>query len=542
MWLSPPNSGRYPPSKKGNVRWASGNAKCITRKMAASSLTTSFPTIIILLLLSTSLIGSCSAQSGVRSAGVEPASSPTIAAADSSLAEILKNYDRNIRPNFGGPPVRVGLTMSIASIDSISEVNLDYTITVLLRQFWKDPRLAQPWLANKTRPMSLDGRLAEDLWVPDTFLTNAKEAFMHTVTTDNVLIRLYPDGSVIYGMRITAVAHCYMNLRKYPLDEQNCTLEFESYGYTTEDLQLYWMRGDESISGLQSVNEDMQTFQVGAYLTAERVAHYETGDYPRLIFSFNLIRLIPFFLLQTYFPAALIVMMSWVGFWISPYSEPARVSLGITTVLTMTTFITSARASVPRISYVKAIDVYLIICFLFSFGALIEYAIVNYTTLVRQKKETKRIPLTPLVVTDIQPSPVTPTGNDMQMVEVGNDVRDAPLATVSEADMDYENPSDAASTPSDDSGMGRQPFGNIRYRVRDRVRDTVKARTTQAGHRVRQTTSRVRRRVGKILDDECIIDRRSRYLFPIAFTLVNLVYWFTYIYVDMKDDKIERDF
>ncbi|CAH1264593.1 GABRB3 [Branchiostoma lanceolatum] len=453
--------------------------------MAGSSFDT-LPTII-LLLLSTSLFGSCNEHSGASPAAIKAASSPTISAADSSLAEILKNYDRNIRPNFGGPPVRVGLTMSIASIDSISEVNLDYTITVLLRQFWKDPRLAQPWLRNVTRPMSLDGRLAEDLWVPDTFLTNAKEAFMHTVTTDNVLIRLYPDGSVIYGMRITAVAHCYMNLRKYPLDEQNCTLEFESYGYTTEDLQLYWMRGDESISGLESVNEDLQTFQVGAYLTAERVAHYETG---------------------------------------------------ITTVLTMTTFITSARASVPKISYVKAIDVYLIICFLFSFGALIEYAIVNYTTLVRQKKETTKTPLPSPIHTNMQASPVTPTRNDMQMVDFGNDTREAPLATVVEADMDYENPSEDASTPSEDSGMGKPTFGNIRYRVRD----TVKARTSQAGNRVRQTTSRVRRRVGKILDDECIIDRRSRYLFPIAFTLVNLVYWFTYLYVDMDGDKIERDF
>ncbi|XP_078678315.1 gamma-aminobutyric acid receptor subunit beta-2-like isoform X2 [Branchiostoma floridae x Branchiostoma belcheri] len=523
--LSASNSGRYPPAKKSNVRWASGSAKCLTRKMAGSSFLT-LPTVV-LLLLSTSLFGSCSELSGATG-------SPTIAAADSSLGEILKNYDRNIRPNFGGPPVRVGITMSIASIDSISMVNLDYTITVLLRQFWKDPRLAQPWLKNVTRPMSLDGRLAEDLWVPDTFLTNAKEAFMHTVTTDNVLIRLYPDGSVIYGMRITAVAHCNMNLRKYPLDQQNCTLEFESYGYTTEDLQLYWMRGDESISGLHSVNEDLQTFQVGDYLTSERVAHYETGDYIVVVFKFHLTRRIMYFLMQTYIPAALIVMISWVGFWVNPYSEPARVALGITTVLTMTTFITSERASVPKISYVKAIDVYLIICFLFSFGALIEYAIVNYTTLVRQKKETKKSPLPSPIVTNIPPSPMT-TRNDIQMLEVESDGRIAPLATVVEADMDYENPSDAASTPSDDSGISRPTF---RYRVRDKV----KARTTQAGHRVRATTSRVRQRVGKILDDECIIDRRSRYLFPLAFTVVNLVYWFTYIYVDMDDEKIERDF
>ena len=52
---------------------------------------------------------------------------------------------------------------------------------------------------------------------------------------------------------------------------------------------------------------------------------------------------------------------------------------GITTVLTMTTISTGVRSSLPRISYVKAIDVYLVMCFVFVFAALLEYAAVNYT-------------------------------------------------------------------------------------------------------------------------------------------------------------------
>lgn len=102
------------------------------------------------------------------------------------------------------------------------------------------------------------------------------------------------------------------------------------------------------------------------------------GVYQRLSLSFVLQRNIGYFLFQTYLPSVLIVMLSWVSFWINHEATSARVALGITTVLTMTTISTGVRSSLPRISYVKAIDIYLVMCFVFVFAALLEYAAVNY--------------------------------------------------------------------------------------------------------------------------------------------------------------------
>ena len=53
------------------------------------------------------------------------------------------------------------------------------------------------------------------------------------------------------------------------------------------------------------------------------------GWYNRLYINFTLRRHIFFFLLQTYFPATLMVMLSWVSFWIDRRAVPARVSLGL---------------------------------------------------------------------------------------------------------------------------------------------------------------------------------------------------------------------
>ena len=93
--------------------------------------------------------------------------------------------------------------------------------------------------------------------------------------------------------------------------------------------------------------------------------------------------------MQVYIPSSLIVVMSWVSFWLNRGAAPARVSLGVTTVLTMTTLINSVNAALPKISYMKSIDIYLFVCFFMVFGALIEYACVGYTDKRIQLRKTR---------------------------------------------------------------------------------------------------------------------------------------------------------
>ena len=58
----------------------------------------------------------------------------------------------------------------------------------------------------------------------------------------------------------------------------------------------------------------------------------------------------------------------------------------------MTTISNGVRSSLPRISYVKAIDIYLVMCFVFVFAALLEYAAVNYTYWgARAKRKAKKL-------------------------------------------------------------------------------------------------------------------------------------------------------
>ncbi|XP_019725319.1 gamma-aminobutyric acid receptor subunit beta-2-like [Hippocampus comes] len=115
-----------------------------------------------------------------------------------TVDRLMTGYDIRLRPDFGGAPVAVGMNIDIASIDMVSEVNMDYTLTMYFQQAWRDKRLSYSEIAYN---LTLDNRVADQLWVPDTYFLNDKKSFVHGVTVKNRMIRLHPDGTVLYGLR-----------------------------------------------------------------------------------------------------------------------------------------------------------------------------------------------------------------------------------------------------------------------------------------------------------------------------------------------------
>lgn len=71
-----------------------------------------------------------------------------------------------------------------------------------------------------------------------------------------------------------------------------------------------------------------EQFTIVGYETNDRIEQLATGVYQRLSLSFRLQRNIGYFIFQTYLPSILIVMLSWVSFWINHEATSARVALG----------------------------------------------------------------------------------------------------------------------------------------------------------------------------------------------------------------------
>ncbi|XP_043560239.1 glycine receptor, alpha 4a isoform X4 [Chiloscyllium plagiosum] len=294
-------------------------------------------------------------------------------------------YDARIRPNFKGPPVNVTCNIFINSFGSVTETTMDYRLNVFLRQEWNDPRLAYSEYPDDS--LDLDPSMLDSIWKPDLFFANEKGANFHAVTTDNKLLRIFKNGNVLYSIRLTLILSCPMDLKNFPMDVQTCAMQLESFGYTMNDLIFQWL-GKESVQvaeGLTLPQFILNDEKDLGYCTK----YYNTGTFTCIEVKFHLERQMGYYLIQMYIPSLLIVILSWVSFWINMDAAPARVGLGITTVLTMTTQSSGSRASLPKVSYVKAIDIWMAVCLLYVFAALLEYAAVNFVS--RQHKEFMRL-------------------------------------------------------------------------------------------------------------------------------------------------------
>ena len=149
-----------------------------------------------------------------------------------------------------------------------------------------------------------------------------------------------------------------MDLQLYPLDRQMCPIIFQSSAHPSQELN-YLLNNRKDlvfVQGLQFQEKMIPDFKIMGYKIdlTENVTDSMTGHhFTQFTIELYLERPLGFFLWEVYMPATFIVLMAFTSFWIDRKATPARVSLGVTTVLTMTTLSSSANANLPPTAYPK---------------------------------------------------------------------------------------------------------------------------------------------------------------------------------------------
>uniref|UniRef100_A0A914CP50 Glutamate-gated chloride channel n=1 Tax=Acrobeloides nanus TaxID=290746 RepID=A0A914CP50_9BILA len=271
-------------------------------------------------------------------------------------------------------------------MSNVDEANMAYDIQITFREQWNDSRLAYG-KPNDGLPSFIILNKEQDIWRPDTFFANEKSSYKHEIDRrnilirihkdgqvlysneksshrheidrPNILIRIHKDGQVLYSVRISLTLSCPMNFQYYPLDVQNCLLDFASYAYTTEDIEYRWKDGLDPVQIKAGVTASLPQFFLKNLLTDTCTSVTNTGSYSCLRTMLKLTRLFGYHLFHVYLPGAMLVIISWVSFWLDPSAVLGRVTLGVATLLTMVIQSGNVNNRLPLVSYIKAIDVWI---------------------------------------------------------------------------------------------------------------------------------------------------------------------------------------
>uniref|UniRef100_A0A3Q3WKA6 Uncharacterized protein n=1 Tax=Mola mola TaxID=94237 RepID=A0A3Q3WKA6_MOLML len=393
------------------------------------------------------------------------------------LDRLLDGYDNRLRPGFGGPVTEVKTDIFVTSFGPVSDVEMEYTMDVFFRQTWIDERLK---FEGPIEILRLNNLMVSKIWTPDTFFRNGKRSISHNMTTPNKLFRIMQNGTILYTMRLTINAECPMRLMNFPMDGHACPLKFGSYAYPISEIVYTWKKGPlSSVEVPQESSSLLQYDLIGQTVSSERLKS-NTGEYVIMTVHFHLQRKMGFFLIQTYIPCIMTVILAQVSFWINKESVPARTVFGITTVLTMTTLSISARHSLPKVSYATAMDWFIAVCFAFVFSALIEFAAVNYFSTLFPPYT---FYISPLCLFKVDASSV-----------LKKRMNSAPF---------FDRPAKTFPNPP----VNAQAF-------------------LQQGSAVP---------ANNVLTGTSIIDKYSRILFPLSFGAFNLVYWIVYLTKDTME-------
>ncbi|PAV67403.1 hypothetical protein WR25_05779 [Diploscapter pachys] len=277
-------------------------------------------------------------------------------------------------------PLDVKLGMYLESLGNFRSSEMSFDVDIYVYMSWRDSRLTHNY---SDYVLINDDNIRKHIWLPDLYFSNARKAGFQHVTVPNFSIFINSNGEIAYSLRCTLTVACSLDLRLYPMDYQLCSIRVLSYAHIETQVNVTWF-ADHPINrnkeiGLPEFEIDSLTagYCNGTYRYAQMATSYKYGSFSCLSGNLFLARSIGYNLVQSYIPTGLIVMISWVSFWIDRRAVPARVTLSFTTLVSLTTLGNGLRFGLPQVSYAKAIDLWFGSCMFFVFGALLEFAIVN---------------------------------------------------------------------------------------------------------------------------------------------------------------------
>jgi Neurotransmitter-gated ion-channel ligand binding domain/Neurotransmitter-gated ion-channel transmembrane region len=271
-------------------------------------------------------------------------------------------------------PKQVKTAVFIVDIRDIDGARQNFSGDVLIRLRWKDEKLAGD--QNRFLPLSA-------AWHPNVQVVNR----ISVQTTLPEGLEVDQEGNVTYRQRFIGQFGCTMDLREFPFDQQEFSVRLVAIGFSPEKLQFVPDPDPIIVSKFSitdwkilSANKKNETYSVpGGIKLAGFTATFAAKRY------------FQFFFVQMVIPIALILGMSGIAFWLDHTNAGPRISISITSMLTIVAYRLLLTNFTPRLSYLTRLDFFVFSSTILVFLSLVTVVVISRIMLNQKEALAKKL-------------------------------------------------------------------------------------------------------------------------------------------------------
>jgi len=270
------------------------------------------------------------------------------------------------RPGPEGRPLIMTGALILLDVSKIDGAEQSFTADVFMMLQWKDERLASE--TDGLRRMPLDS-----VWNPRIQIINQRRVWK---TFDEV-VDISRDGTVTYRQRYYGQFSAPVDLHDFPLDHHPFRLQVVIPGYSPDEIEFLPI--SEELGDGRSPEMTIPDWSIGAFeiRTAPWVIFPGGRQIAGLQGVFEARRLLGFYVGKAFVSVAIIVFMSWVVFWIGAENVGPRLSVAVTSMLTLVAYRFLLGQKLPPVSYLTRLDYFLLGSTILVFVALIQVALTG---------------------------------------------------------------------------------------------------------------------------------------------------------------------
>ncbi|GFR96270.1 neuronal acetylcholine receptor subunit alpha-10-like, partial [Elysia marginata] len=245
------------------------------------------------------------------------------------VRDLMKGYNKQVKPSvINNQALNVSFGVALAQIIDL---------------IWHDPKLT--WDPKKYGNIEVVRLPYDTVWLPDIVLYNSAHLADESVST-NVIVN--NNGTVMYLAMVIYKSSCSIDVKYFPFDSQHCTLDFSSWTYDVQGMNLILLGGEDGdVSNYKNSTE----WELVGFLQEREVVKFSCCDvpYPFIKNHIKIKRRPLFYVFNMIFPCVLITLVALLGFYM-PSDTGEKISMGITTLLSMTVFLMIVADQMPPTS------------------------------------------------------------------------------------------------------------------------------------------------------------------------------------------------